>query len=651
MGTDLTALHDCIATREGVRRTFVIEAAHSIESIEQRIAPLFGFESVAALREAGMTLKPLPNGQQTPEGRPSQVTYFALSLPISTRGRLSEAIAPNQLFEIARQIRELGQFQRVDADVPVSYFIPETAENQTRGESVRRYGISQFSFTGGGCNPKQGIDSPPPDWSLSAMRVQEAWALGTRGDGITIAIVDTGWAPHTQVYEAAFDTINDHDFVDDDDDATDPLDPTLKGSLLFPGHGTATASVAVALRPLQRSLLAAWKRAIARAVSRILLSRGSASLPDPVISGVAPNARILPIRFNRSVVAVLGFKLREALDYVIDLKRKNPEAVHIVSISQGCLPFPWIHEAIKHAVEHNLIVVASAGNLPKPVAWPAAFPECIAVAGIGPDLRPWPCTARGGAITISAPAGQVWRATFKEALEPPVRLVPTFEPGSGTSFSAPSVAGVAALWLAHHTPKKLEAICKTKGVTLQALFRALLAETAAIPPHTDRQMWTAEFGAGIVDAAQLLKADPEAVEIAPGRPEHLEPAATIELVSNMVLDSSSGNLRVTFPTLFAGVSEAAVPHTIEAARFSTRQAFARVLGVDEPSIEAYIEAQSAEVLYTLLEHPEIFDNFVHEAVTRSTHGAENRTESLRAEAPDSRLTWLQQAFRDVVGPE
>lgn len=82
------------------------------------------------------------------------------------------------------------------------------------------------------------------------------------------------------------------------------------------------------------------------------------------------------------------------------------------------------------------------------------------------------------------------------------------EPSCGTSYSTANVAGVAALWLAHH--KRSDMIKKFNGKTkLQFVFKRLLKQTAKPPLGWDDQ----KFGSGIVDAEQLLKKDPDEVRI------------------------------------------------------------------------------------------------------------------------------------------
>ncbi|RPI94112.1 MAG: hypothetical protein EHM39_12425, partial [Chloroflexi bacterium] len=517
-----------------------------------------------------MSVSRMPGADTGASAEPLQVHYVAVIVSIV------EPVTPEQLFEIARQIRDAGPFKQVDADVPVSYFVPQRAGLTVGASSEPPLLTSAFSLFGGNCSPESSGEWPwPADWSLSAMNVQNAWEMGSKGQGVTIALIDTGWAPHTHIDATVFDLAHCRDLVDGDNDPTDPLDPTSKGFLRFPGHGTATASVACALRqpaeaeeaPVPTSVAASAFVSVSGAMSVLMkilawlialfvpkkaAAKVAPQPPKGMISGVAPQAKVIPIRFTNTVAAVTGQKLVEAIDCIVELKKSDPDAVHIISLSQGCLPFPWVRDAIRRAVAQNLIIVASAGNWPKPVIWPAAFPECIAVAGISPDKHPWPCTARGAAVAFCTPAGQVWRATFKPDPDAEAKLMPAFEPGSGTSFSAPQAAGVAALWLAHFTPAVLRGICEAKGLVMQELFRTLAQQTAYIPADFDGNAWMEEYGAGIIDAEALLKADPGQVAAGGALPVLRAPVTTAALGSEMAEDyateTTRGTLREIIPS-------------------------------------------------------------------------------------------------------
>jgi subtilisin family serine protease len=92
----------------------------------------------------------------------------------------------------------------------------------------------------------------------------------SRGEGIRIGHIDTGYSDHPELERSALDLSSDYDLIDNDDDARDPLRRAFFAVLDSPGHGTATGSV-IAGR-----------------------ERGE-------ISGVAPQATLVPFRAIKSV--------------------------------------------------------------------------------------------------------------------------------------------------------------------------------------------------------------------------------------------------------------------------------------------------------------------------------------------------------------
>lgn len=298
-------------------------------------------------------------------------------------------------------------------------------------------------------------------WSPKLVRAFDAWALepgpgGLRhGDGILVGHPDTGYTPHP---ELAGRLVPGRDFLDEDDDALDPL----KGGLpwRFPGHGTGTASV---------------------------LASPDEPDADKRMTGVAPWAQIMPLRVSTSVVHLSLKRVTKAIRHAVD------QGCHVISMSLGSpFGFDYCHEAVQYAVERGVIVVAAAGNEVGFVTYPAAFPEALAVGGCDVNRRPWDGSSRGPAVDISAPAADVWKAATGG------------EPGeiaqsSGTSFATATVAGVAALWLAFHDRDRLIATYGAAGVP--RLFIDIVQRTCQ--PGTG---WPVnELGPGIVDAAAVLK--------------------------------------------------------------------------------------------------------------------------------------------------
>ncbi|MET1052967.1 MAG: S8 family serine peptidase, partial [Mycetocola sp.] len=232
--------------------------------------------------------------------------------------------------------------------------------------------------------------------------------------------------------------------------------------LPFPGHGTTTASV--------------------------MVGRGS---EETGIVGVAPGSRVVPLRAVESVVQLFDSDVARAVEHA------RLSGCDLISVSVGGKGFFGLRAAIQRAVDAGMIVMAAAGNNVRIVVAPASYPNCLAVAATGPDDQPWPETSRGRAVDVSAPGWGVHVAGYRWVNgDPQARVFRS----SGTSYAVAHVAGVAALWLAHHGPDTLR---QRYGSRVQDVFlRVLSAEGSRVPDAWD----SSDFGTGIVDATAMLTA-------------------------------------------------------------------------------------------------------------------------------------------------
>lgn len=369
---------------------------------------------------------------------------------------------PKAAFEHARELMEKAEGEvdwiepMFDVEAP---WIRQTERAVTRRAMPRPERRVRARGFGGG------IPNLEKDWALRKLRAPASG--GPTGAGIRIGHPDTGYTLHPSLFSWNEDLnrwLLDYgwDFVDGDGDAEDDLrDDLLRFD--FPGHGTATASVLAA----RAGQVQGW-------------------------SGLAPEARVVPLRVSESVVHLSYRRVIRAIHHAVDV------GAHVISMSLGGpLRSRALELACRRAVDEGLVVVSAAGNIYPWVVYPAALPAVIAVAATNAADEPWSGSARGPAVDVAAPGEDVHCA----GLDPDGGLPFVHRFSSGTSFATALTAGAASLWLQKHGVDTLRS--RFPGARLQEAFRHLLGKTARIPAG-----WaTHRYGGGIVDVGSLLGAD------------------------------------------------------------------------------------------------------------------------------------------------
>ena len=314
------------------------------------------------------------------------------------------------------------------------------------------------------------------------------------------------------------------------------------------------------------------------------------------VTGIAPGAKVIPLRVSYSVVLESVRNLAEAIEYAAD------HGVHVLSISLGTGFFNQrLRSAIIYAQKRGVIVVAAAGTFIPYVVWPAAYDEVIAVAGSNVRREIWWGSSRGPQVDVTAPGESVWYAkSEKKNGEIKYNVLQ----GSGTSFSAPEVAGVAALWLAHHGRAQL--IQRYGAEKIPFIFNQILRDSCEKFPTWKPN----QFGEGIVNAEKVLAAPlPDNVSssvIAPGFALQQHPSIdngrldTFAHLFNQQLSHSQGEAN------FVGVD-----------RDDTRlrASLAELLQIEETELPKRLKEVGQELAFYFAVNPELYKQF---AVTLSS---------------------------------
>jgi subtilisin family serine protease len=145
-------------------------------------------------------------------------------------------------------------------------------------------------------------------------------------------------------------------------------------------------------------------------------------------SGVAPGARILPVRFTHQA-GRQAFDLAHAIEYSVEM------GASIVNVSHaGDLAVSAVRRAIQYAATRNVLVVCSASDTQAHAVHDEETPNLVSVMAVDDEHRPL-ADYPDGAAHLSAPGfARVphWRASGHSAQE-------------GMALGAPYVSGCAAL--------------------------------------------------------------------------------------------------------------------------------------------------------------------------------------------------------------
>jgi serine protease len=291
----------------------------------------------------------------------------------------------------------------------------------------------------------------------SAIDAVTAWDTTTGDSNVVIAEIDTGVRfdhPDLQRLANAGQLLDGYDFVSDvaiandgdgrDADASDPGDWVSQSDVqsgLFQGcmvsdsswHGTRVAGILGALS----------NNAIG-------------------VAGVTWSRRILPVRglgkcggYDSDIIPAMLWSAGISVSGVDD--NLNPAKVINMSLgASGICPESY-RDAISQIVARGVLVVVSAGNEGGPVATPANCPGVAGIAGLRHAGTKVGFSSLGTDIALSAPGGNCVNnsgaclysidTTSNNGAATPGDSTYTDQTNYnvGTSFSAPIVAGIAAL--------------------------------------------------------------------------------------------------------------------------------------------------------------------------------------------------------------
>ncbi|MEU7024503.1 type VII secretion-associated serine protease mycosin [Streptomyces sp. NPDC046203] len=358
-------------------------------------------------------------------------------------------------------------------------------------------------------------------WSLQRVLMDQLWSQST-GKGVRVAVIDTGVDVKNPQLTKAVDAGSGVNLIPKD--AKDANGNKLErgkenGTTDTVGHGTKVAGI-IAARP----------------------AKGSGFV------GLAPDATIIPIQQNDAEGRGTAETLAAAIQYAI---AKNANVINISQDTANAVkPTPLLQQAVDKALEKEIVVVASAGN-----------------DGLGGNVKLTYPASYEGVLAVAASDRNNERAAFSQSGDfvgvaaPGVDMISTVPGGghcadNGTSFSAPYVAGLAALVKAKH-PK-----------WTQAQIVAQIEQTAerSVAGHDSRVGW------GVVDPVRALTEDDKPIERPVAREgiTHAEAPTPAAVHLGETPDQRSARL-ATYVVVGGGVLVAAIAGCAVAIRDSQRR--------------------------------------------------------------------------------
>ncbi|MBM7441740.1 type VII secretion-associated serine protease mycosin [Streptomyces sp. HB132] len=299
-------------------------------------------------------------------------------------------------------------------------------------------------------------------WALQRVLMDELWEQST-GKGVRVAVIDTGVDVKNPQLTKAVDAGSGRNFLDKnlkDENGAKIERGKENGTTDVVGHGTKVAGIIAARE-----------------------AKGTG------FTGLAPDATIIPIQQNDAEGHGTAETLAQAIDYAAGQARAD-----VINISQDTAnavkPAPELEQAVNAALAKDIVIVASAGNDGlggnSKKTYPASFAGVLAVASSDRNNERAAFSQSGNFVGVAAPG---------------VDMISTVPGGghcsdNGTSFSAPYVAGVAALIKAKH-----------KDWTQKQIV-AQIEQTAerSIAGHDHLVGW------GVVDPVRALTEDDKPIE-------------------------------------------------------------------------------------------------------------------------------------------
>lgn len=289
-------------------------------------------------------------------------------------------------------------------------------------------------------------------WNLKAINSEEAWAeLPEDAEATTVAVLDTGIAMNHEDLKNR--VIEGKTFLEGQDE------DGVVGAEDDQGHGTFVSGIIAA-----------------------------ESNNEAGISGVAGEAdvKILPVKVMNKAGVGDAYHIAKGIDYAVS------QNVDVINMSLSGEYNELVEDAVKKANAAGVVVVAAAGNGGgnADASFPAALDNVISVGSVTEKDQAYAGSNEGATVDLVAPGVNVVSTALAGDLGS--SATSRYTTGSGTSYAAPHVAAVAALYKAKNESA-------TPALVENVLIKS--AKDLGVEGHDNKT------GYGRVDAAAALDDD------------------------------------------------------------------------------------------------------------------------------------------------
>lgn len=307
--------------------------------------------------------------------------------PVGSLTSTTEGVVEESLPAVDSQLLEFPEVKREDDPEERETLLAEKKQDLEQSPAVVSADYNYIREPAAAPNdPRFG-----KQWHLSTIHAPAAWDV-EEGDGASIAVIDTGA------------DLDHPDLAGKIDLATNAADEGASANDTD-GHGTHVAGIAAA-----------------------------ATDNATGVAGTCPECRLMVAKVENGRGSITDAAIIKAIGWAAD----NDASVINMSLG-GPADSAALREAVEQAVDAGVTVVAAAGNDDSSVKnYPAAYPDVLAVAATTRRDTRASYSNHGDWIDVAAPGGGETDGILS--------TVPGgYGEMSGTSMSAPIVAGVAGL--------------------------------------------------------------------------------------------------------------------------------------------------------------------------------------------------------------